>query len=109
MTAPRLAVIINLDAYRPRRPEPKREPDGAALQALAEAERLNDLVTDDIQAGICNASEGARRLGGLADGRTLSFAVRLCLSLMHLRHHPADFQLRLALEEWLYQKGNGNG
>lgn len=85
------------------------QPDFATLGTLQEAERLTDLVSDDVQGGICNAVAGARKLGGLADGRTLTFAVRLCLALMQLRTHPADLTLRLALEEWLYQKGNGNG
>jgi hypothetical protein len=104
----RPAVIINLDAYRPK-PAAQRKPDFTTLETLQEAERLTDLVSDDVQGGICNAVAGARKLGGLADGRTLTFAVRLCLALMQLRTHPADLSLRLALEEWLYQKGNGNG
>lgn len=102
----RPSVIINLDAYRGK-PAAPRQPDFATLGTLQEAERLTDLVSDDVQAGICNAVAGARKLGGLADGRTLSFSVRLCLALMQLRTHPADLTLRLAMEEWLYQKGNG--
>jgi hypothetical protein len=104
----RPAVIINLAAYRPK-PAARRQPDFTTLETLQEAERLTDLVNDDVQAGICNAVSGARKLGGLADGRTLSFTVRLCLALMRLRNHPADLTLRAAIEEWLYQKGNGNG
>ncbi|THV13755.1 hypothetical protein [Rhizobium rhizophilum] len=104
----RPSVIVNLDAYRPK-PVGQPQPHFETLEALQEAERLVGLASDDIQGGICNAVSGARKLGGLTDGRTLSFAVRLCLKLMHLRTHPADCTLRLALEEWLYQRGNGNG
>lgn len=100
------SLIINLDAYRPNRPANR-----FALQVLAEAERLVDLASDDVQAGICNAGAGVatERLGGVSDGRTLSFTIRAALELMNLRQHPADAPLRAAIEEWLHQRGNGNG
>lgn len=100
------SLIINLDAYRLNRPENR-----FALQVLAEAERLVDLASDDVQAGICNAGAGVttERLGGVSDGRTLSFTVRAALELMNLRQHPADVPLRAAIEEWMHQRGNGNG
>ncbi len=103
------SVIINLAAYRPNRPA--RPANRFALQVLHEAERLVDMASDDVQAGICNASAGIAtdRLGGLSDGRTLSIAVRAALELMNLRQHPADHALRAAIEEWLHQRGNGNG
>jgi hypothetical protein len=103
------SVIINLAAYRPSRPE--RPANRFALQVLHEAERLVDMASDDVQAGICNASAGIAtdRLGGLSDGRTLSIAVRAALELMNLRHCPADAPLRAAIEEWLHERGNGNG
>lgn len=103
------SVIINLAAYRPSRPE--HPANRFALQVLHEAERLVDLASDDVQAAICNASAGIAtdRLGGLSDGRTLSIAVRAALELMNLRQHPADAPLRTAIEDWLHQRGNGNG
>lgn len=103
------SLIINLDAYRPSRPA--RPANRFALEVLHEAERLVDLASDDVQAGICNAGAGIAtdRLGGLSDGRTLSMTVRAALELMNLRQHPADAPLRAAIEEWLHQRGNGNG
>ncbi len=103
------SVIINLDFYRTNRPA--RPANGFALEVLHEAERLVDMASDDVQAGICNAAAGIAtdRLGGVADGRTLSITVRAALELMNLRQHPADATLRAAIEEWLYQRGNGNG
>lgn len=103
------SVIINLDFYRANRPTRSR--NAFALEVLHEAERLVDLASDDVQAGICNAAAGITtdRLGGVADGRTLSVTVRAALELMNLRHHPTDAPLRAAIEEWLFQRGNGNG
>lgn len=103
------SVIINLDFYRANRPA--RPANVFALEALQEAERLVDMASDDVQAGICNAAAGVatERLGGVGDGRTLSITVRAALELMNLRQHSTDQPLRAAMEEWLYQRGNGNG
>jgi hypothetical protein len=103
------SLIINLDAYRPSRPA--RPGNRFALEVMHEAERLVDLASDDVQAGICNAASGivTDRLGGLSDGRTLSMTVRAALELMNLRQHAEDAPLRAAIEEWLHQRGNGNG
>lgn len=103
------SVIINLAAYRPS--HAVRPANGFALEVLHEVERLVDLASDDVQAGICNAAAGiaSERLGGVADGRTLSVTVRAALELMNLRHHLTDAPLRAAIEEWLFQRGNGNG
>jgi hypothetical protein len=103
------SVIINLDAYRPKPAE--RPANRFAVEVLQEARRLVDLASQDIEAGICNAAAGTAtdRLGGVADGRALSVAIRTALELMNLRQHPADTPLRAAIEEWLYQRGNGNG
>jgi hypothetical protein len=102
--------------FRPRQPNVHRLPNRQALAILTEAERLVDLVSKDIQAGICNAGEGiaTARLGALADGHTLTKAVMLTHELMALRQQagearPADAALQNAIAEWLWQRGNGNG
>jgi hypothetical protein len=101
------SVIINLDFYRANRPV--RPANSFALEVLHEAERLVDIASDAVQAGICNASAGiaTNRLGAVADGHGLSATVRASLELMNLSPQPADQPLRAAMEEWLSQKGMG--
>lgn len=96
---------------RPRDGSSKRPQNRFALEVLKEAERLVDIASDSVQAGICNASAGiaTARLGAVSDGCALSATVRASLELMNLRANPSDQPLRAAMEEWLYQRGNGNG
>lgn len=97
--------------FRPRNGARRDPANRLALEILSEAGRLVDLASDDIQAGLCNAEEGRRTsgLGGVANGRTLSVTIRASLELMNLSPDPANQPLREAMEEWLYQRGNGNG
>ncbi len=97
--------------FRPRDQAPRQEANSLAVEILKEAQRLIDVASDDIQAGLCNAEAGRRTegLGGVADGRTLSVTVRASLELMNIRPDPADQPLREAMEEWLHQRGNRNG
>ncbi|PYB71298.1 hypothetical protein [Rhizobium wuzhouense] len=105
-------VVIDL---RSRRKAAPRAPNKEAGAILTEAERLVDTVSDEIQAGLCNAGAGTAtpRLGSIAEGSTLARAVMLCLELLKLRclacgTRPADAAFKRAIEEWLYQRGNGN-
>lgn len=97
--------------FRPRKEPPRQAADRLTLEILREAQRLVDVASDDIQAGLCNAEAGrpTTGLGGVADGRTMSVTVRATLELMNVRPDPADRPLREAMEEWLYQRGNRNG
>lgn len=98
-----------------QRPGENPKPNLEAEAILAEAERLTDHISDCVQAGICNAGAGRAtdRLGVIVDGATLARAAMLSLELVKLRTlaslaTPADAALTRALEEWLYQRGNGN-
>lgn len=114
MTGFNPCVVIDLKAHAAQRANP-RPTNCAALEILTEAQRLNDLITDAVEAGLCNAGEGraTARLGSIVDGHTLAFAAMLTLELVKLRQmatdpRPADIALQGALAEWLYQRGNGN-
>ena len=104
-----LCEILPFRRIQKQIPAPARSPNRDAHTKLCLAEKLADSVSGDVQAGLCNAAEGVatNRLGGLVDGRTLTWAVKLCLTLIELRRDAADEALKQSLTQWLHG-GQGN-
>lgn len=102
-------VITLRPRDRAQSPERPCRPNFEALKHLGNAEDLIEAISGDIQAGTTNAVAGTSTLGlgGLSNGRTLGWSVRLVLELAALTSDPLDRQLSVTLQDWLNQKGTG--
>ena len=87
----------------------EKVPNYADHAHLCITEKLVDAISDDVQAALCNAAEGRATagLGGVVNGRSLTWSVQLCLNLIDLRKDPADEALKQSLTQWLHG-GQGN-
>ena len=78
--------------------------DLLAMDQLGHAEDHCEAILGDVKTASHNAADGTplAGLGGIRDGRTLSFACRLILSLVNLRGNPErDHALTHAARQWL--------
>lgn len=81
--------------------------DFFAMEHLGHAEDHGEAILGDIRTASHNAAEGAplSALGGIRDGRTLSWACRLILALVNLRGNPeTDHALTHAARLWLQMR-----
>lgn len=81
-----------------------------AMEHLGHAEDRCEEILGDIRTASHNASEGAplAALGGIRNGRTLTWACRLILALVNLRGNPeTDHALTHAARQWLQAREAG--
>lgn len=96
--------VIPFPAAAMNRPRPAPVVDLLAMGQLGHAEDHCEAILGDVKTASHNAADGTplAGLGGIRDGRTLSWACRLILSLVNLRGNPErDHALTHAARQWL--------
>ena len=99
--------VIPFPAAAMNRRRPAPVVDFFAMDQLGHAEDRCEEILGDVKTASHNAADGTplAGLGGIRDGRTLSFACRLILSLVNLRGNPErDHALTHAARQWLQSR-----